>query len=180
MARWGIGVLYGRADLLEAMPPWQSGGEMVSEDFFERATWQPPPHKFEAGTPDVAGAVGLGAAIDWLGRLDRKAVFAHERDLLARGRAALQQIPEVRLLGGAPESSAVLSFTLGKLHAHDVGAMLDLEGVAVRTGHLCAQPLLRLLGLSSTVRASLAVYNREADLESLVSALHKARESLGD
>ena len=176
----GIGVLYGRAELLEAMPPWQSGGEMVSEVFFERATWQPPPHKFEAGTPDVAGAVGLGAAIDWLGRLDRKAVLAHERDLLARGRAALQQVPGLRLLGGAPESSAVLSFTLGKLHPHDVGTMLDLEGVAVRTGHLCAQPLLRLLGLSSTVRASLAVYNREADLDALVAALHKARESLGD
>ena len=176
----GIGVLYGRAELLEAMPPWQSGGEMVSEVFFERATWQPPPHKFEAGTPDVAGAVGLGAAIDWLGRLDRKAVLAHERALLARGRAALEEIPGLRLLGGAPESSAVLSFTLGKLHPHDVGTMLDLEGVAVRTGHLCAQPLLRLLGLSSTVRASLAVYNREADLDALVAALHKARESLGD
>ena len=176
----GIGVLYGRAGLLEAMPPWQSGGEMVSEVFFERATWQPLPHKFEAGTPDVAGAVGLGAAIDWLGRLDRKAVLAHERALLARGRAALEEIPGLRLLGGAPESSAVLSFTLGKLHPHDVGTMLDLEGVAVRTGHLCAQPLLRLLGLASTVRASLAVYNREADLDALVAALHKARESLGD
>ena len=176
----GIGVLYGRAELLEAMPPWQSGGEMVSEVFFERATWQPPPHKFEAGTPDVAGAVGLGAAIDWLGRLDRKAVLAHERALLARGRAALEEIPGLRLLGGAPESSAVLSFTLGKLHPHDVGTMLDLEGVAVRTGHLCAQPLLRLLGLSSTVRASLAVYNREADLDALVAALHKACEALGD
>ena len=176
----GIGVLYGRAELLEAMPPWQSGGEMVGEVSFERATFQPPPHRFEAGTPDVAGAVGLGAAIDWLGRLDRSAVLAHEHALLARGRAALEQIPGLRLLVGGRESSAVLSFSLGKLHPHDVGAMLDLEGVAVRAGHLCAQPLLRLLGLSSTVRASLAAYNRAADLDALVAALHKARESLGD
>ena len=176
----GIGVLYGRAGLLEAMPPWQSGGEMVSEVSFERATFQPPPHKFEAGTPDVAGAVGLGAAIDWLGRLDRAAMLAHERALLARGRAALEQIPDLRLLAGGRESSAVLSFALGKLHPHDVGTMLDLEGVAVRTGHLCAQPLLRLLGHSATVRASLAVYNTEADLDALVAALHKARAALGD
>ncbi len=175
----GIGVLYGRAELLEAMPPWQSGGEMVSEVTFERATWQPPPHKFEAGTPDVAGAIGLGAAIDYLGRLDRAQVLAHERALLDRGRAALEQIPGLRLLGGARESSAVLSFGLGSLHPHDVGALLDLEGVAVRTGHLCAQPLLRLLGLSSTVRASLAVYNTAGDIDALVAALHKARETLG-
>jgi cysteine desulfurase/selenocysteine lyase len=175
----GIGVLYGRAELLEALPPWQSGGEMVSEVWFERATWQPPPHKFEAGTPDVAGAVGLGAAIDYLGRLDRAAVLAHERALLARGRAALEQIPGLRLLGGARESSSVLSFSLGKLHPHDVGTVLDLEGVAVRTGHLCAQPLLRLLGVSSTVRASLAVYNRALDIDALVAALLKAREALG-
>ncbi len=175
----GIGVLYGRAELLEALPPWQSGGEMVSEVWFERATWQPPPHKFEAGTPDVAGAIGLGAAIDYLGRLDRAAVLAHERALLARGRAALEQIPGLRLLGGARESSSVLSFSLGKLHPHDVGTVLDLEGVAVRTGHLCALPLLRLLGLSATVRASLAVYNRALDIDALISALHKAREALG-
>ena len=175
----GIGVLYGRAELLEALPPWQSGGEMVSEVWFERATWQPPPHKFEAGTPDVAGAIGLGGAIDYLGRLDRAAVLAHERALLARGRAALEQIPGLRLLGGARESSSVLSFSLGKLHPHDVGTVLDLEGVAVRTGHLCALPLLRLLGLSATVRASLAVYNRALDIDALISALHKAREALG-
>ena len=174
----GIGVLYGRAALLEEMAPWQSGGEMVSEVSFERATYQPPPRRFEAGTPDVAGAVGLGAAIDWLGRLDRKAVLAHERALLARGRAALEKIAGLRLLPGGRESSAVLSFALDKLHPHDVGTVLDLEGVAVRTGHLCAQPLLRLLGLSSTVRASLAAYNTEADLDALVNALHQARATL--
>ena len=174
----GIGVLYGRAALLEEMAPWQSGGEMVSEVSFERATYQAPPRRFEAGTPDVAGAVGLGAAIDWLGRLDRKAVLAHERTLLARGRAALEKIAGLRLLPGGRESSAVLSFALDQLHPHDVGTVLDLEGVAVRTGHLCAQPLLRLLGLSSTVRASLAAYNTEADLDALVNALHKARATL--
>ena len=174
----GIGVLYGRAALLEEMAPWQSGGEMVSEVSFERATWQPPPRRFEAGTPDVAGAIGLGAAIDWLGRLDRKAVLAHERTLLAHGRAALEKIAGLRLLPGGRESSAVLSFALDQLHPHDVGTVLDLEGVAVRTGHLCAQPLLRLLGLSSTVRASLAAYNTEADLDALVNALHKARATL--
>jgi cysteine desulfurase/selenocysteine lyase len=174
----GIGVLYGRADLLEAMAPWQSGGEMVSEVWFERATWQPPPHKFEAGTPDVAGAIGLGAAIDWLGRLDRAAVLAHERALYVSGRAALEKIPGLRLLGNARENVSVLSFGLGRLHPHDVGTVLDLEGVAVRTGHLCAQPLLRSLGMPATVRASLAAYSRPSDLEALVAALHKARVTL--
>jgi len=174
----GIGVLYGRAALLEEMAPWQSGGEMVSEVWFDRATWQPPPHKFEAGTPDVAGAIGLGAAIDWLGRLDRAAVLAHERALYSSGRAALEKIPGLLLLGNARENVSVLSFSLGKLHPHDVGTVLDLEGVAVRTGHLCAQPLLRLLGVPSIVRASLAVYTRAADLDALVAALHKARDTL--
>ncbi len=174
----GIGVLYGKAALLAEMPPWQSGGEMVSEVTFESARWQPPPYKFEAGTPDVAGAVGLGAAVDWLTSLDRVAVRAHEQDLLARGRAALAEVRGLRLLGGAEESSAALSFTLEGLHPHDVGAALDQEGVAVRTGHLCAQPLLRRLGLSSTVRASLAVYSSRADLTALVEALHRARSAL--
>ena len=175
----GIGALYGRAALLEEMPPWQSGGEMVSEVSFERARFQPPPYKFEAGTPDVAGAVGFGAAIDWLRGLDREAVFRHEQALLAAGRAALAGVPGLRLLGRAQQSSAVLSFTLEGLHPHDVGTALDLEGVAVRTGHLCAQPLLRRLGLSSTVRASLAVYTRQSDIEALALALHKARAALG-
>ena len=171
----GIGALWGRAEHLEAMPPWQAGGEMVREVSFERATWQRPPHKFEAGTPDVGGAVGLGAAIDYLGGLDRAAVLAHERALVERGRAALLQLPGLRLLGA---STSMLTFTLAGLHPHDVGTVLDQRGVAVRTGQLCAQPLLALLGAPSVVRASLGLYSTAADLDALVSALHEARAVL--
>src|SRR5258708_21414250 len=139
----GIGVLYGRAELLEEMPPWQSGGEMVQSVSFAEASYQKPPFKFEAGTPDVAGVVGLAAAIDYLGSLDRPAVAAHERELHALGAALLREIPGVRLMGKAREAVAALSFTLEGVHPHDVATLLDLEGVAVRAGHLCAQPLLR-------------------------------------
>jgi cysteine desulfurase/selenocysteine lyase len=175
----GIGALYGKAELLEAMPPWQAGGEMVKEVSFERARWQGLPYKFEAGTPDVGGVVGLGAAIDYLSGLDRAAVLAHERALLARGRAALEEVPGLRLLGGARETSGVISFTLGSFHPHDVGTALDQQGIAVRTGHLCAQPLLGRLGLSSTVRASFALYSSAGDVDALASALRKVPAVLG-
>lgn len=175
----GIGVLYGRAELLEEMPPWQSGGEMVQSVSFAEASYQKPPFKFEAGTPDVAGAVGLAAAIDYLGSLDRPAVAAHERELHAHGAALLREIPGVRLLGMARETVAALSFTLEGVHPHDVATLLDLEGVAVRAGHLCAQPLLRRMGVQATVRASLGLYNRRSDLEALAAAVRKARETFG-
>ena len=170
----GIGVLYGRAALLEEMPPWQSGGEMVSAVSFEEASWQRPPHKFEAGTPDVAGAVGLGAAVEWLQSLDSDAAAAHEQELLGYGLELLGAIPGLRLLGRARERIGVIS--LEGVHPHDVGTILDLEGVAVRTGHLCAQPLLRRLGVPATVRASLAAYNRREDLDALAAGLRKVRE----
>jgi cysteine desulfurase/selenocysteine lyase len=173
----GIGVLYGRAALLEEMPPWQSGGEMVSAVSFEEASWQRPPHKFEAGTPDVAAAIGLGAAVEWLQSLDSDAAAAHEQELLGYGLELLRAIPGLRLLGGARERIGVISFSLEGVHPHDVGTILDLEGVAVRSGHLCAQPLLRRLGVPTTVRASLAAYNRREDLDALAAALRKARET---
>lgn len=173
----GIGVLYGRAELLEEMPPWQSGGEMVSSVSFAEASYQKPPFKFEAGTPDVAAAVGLSAAIRYLESLGRADVVTHERDLHAYGAAALAGIPGLRLLGRARESVAALSFVLEGVHPHDVATLLDLEGVAVRAGHLCAQPLLRRLGVNATVRASLALYNRRSDLDALVAAVRKARET---
>jgi cysteine desulfurase/selenocysteine lyase len=175
----GIGVLYGRAALLEEMPPWQSGGEMVSAVSFEEASWQRPPLKFEAGTPDVAAAIGLGAAVEWLQSLDSDAAAAHEQELLGYGLELLRAIPGLRLLGGARERIGVISFSLEGVHPHDAGTILDLEGVAVRTGHLCAQPLLRRLGVPATVRASLAAYNRREDLDALAAALRKARETFG-
>jgi cysteine desulfurase/selenocysteine lyase len=173
----GIGVLYGREKLLEEMPPWQTGGEMVSEVFYDRATWQGPPHKFEAGTPDVGGAVGLGAAIDYLASVDRVQIAAHEHRLLDEARSKLSDIPGLRIAGSG---GSIISFNLGKHHSHDVGTALDLCGVAVRTGHLCAQPLLRRLGLSSVVRASFALYNSQDDLTALVAALRETVVSLGD
>ena len=172
----GIGVLYGRAELLERMEPWQSGGEMVQGVSFEGATYQRPPHRFEAGTPDVAAAVGLAAAIDWLARQDRAALLAHERALLQHGLSLLREIPGLRLLGAPRERIGIISFALDRAHPHDVGTLLDQEGVAVRTGHLCAQPLLRRLGVPATVRASLAAYSRREDLDALAAALRKVRE----
>jgi cysteine desulfurase/selenocysteine lyase len=174
----GIGVLYGRAALLEEMPPWQAGGEMVSSVSFEKATWQKPPYKFEAGTPDVAGAIGLGAAVDYLESLGRARVSEHERGVLEYARALLKDVPGLRLLGDARERTAVLSFSIEGVHPHDAGTILDLEGVAVRSGHLCAQPLLRRLGVTATVRASFAVYNRRADADALLAGVRKVRETL--
>ncbi len=175
----GIGVLYGRSELLEQMPPWQGGGDMISSVTFEKTTWNKLPYKFEAGTPDIAGAVGLGAAIDYLGGLGLAAVATHEHDLLSYGTAALAQVPGLRLIGTAKEKAAVLSFVLGDIHPHDVGTVLDREAIAIRTGHHCAQPLMRRFGVAATARASLAFYNRRQDIDALVSGLHKVREIFG-
>ena len=175
----GIGVLYGKSALLEEMPPWQGGGDMISSVTFEKTTWNKLPYKFEAGTPDIAGAVGLGAAIDYLGALGLPAVAAHEHDLLSYGTAALLEVPDLRLIGTAQDKAAVLSFVIGDIHPHDVGTVLDREGIAIRTGHHCAQPLMKRFGVAATARASLAFYNRRKDIDALVSGLHRVREILG-
>ncbi|HEY6908267.1 MAG TPA: cysteine desulfurase [Myxococcales bacterium] len=175
----GIGVLYAKSELLEEMPPWQGGGDMIRSVSFEKTTWNRLPYKFEAGTPDIAGAVGLGAAIDYIGALGVAAIAAHEQALLSYATAALSRVPGLRLIGTATEKAAVLSFQLGELHAHDVGTVLDGEGIAIRTGHHCCQPLMRRLGISATARASLALYNRREDIDALAEGLRKVRQVLG-
>ncbi len=172
----GIGVLYGRSELLEEMPPWQGGGDMISSVTFEKTTWNKLPHKFEAGTPDIAGAIGLGAAIDYVGALGFAAIAAHEHDLLSYATEAVREVPGLRLIGTAKEKASVLSFVLGEVHPHDVGTILDQEGIAIRTGHHCTQPLMRRLGVPATARASLAFYNRREDVDALVAGLHKVQE----
>ena len=174
----GIGVLYGREALLEAMPPWQTGGEMIERVRIEATTYAPTPLKFEAGTPHVAGAIGLKAAVDYLDDLDPQAVAAHEEDLLAYATASLQQIDGVSVIGTAPRKGPVLSFGLRDAHPHDVGTLLDQQGVAVRTGHHCAMPLMDRLRIPGTVRASFALYNRRDDVDKLAAAVRKAREML--
>jgi cysteine desulfurase/selenocysteine lyase len=172
----GIGVLYGKARLLEAMPPWQGGGDMILSVSFTGTRFNTIPHKFEAGTPDAAGAVGLGAAVDWLEGLDRAGAEAHERDLLEYATRRLQEIPGLRIIGTAPGKAAVISFVMDGVHPHDVGTILDREGVAVRAGHHCAQPLMERFGVPATVRASMALYNDREDVDQLVQGLHRVRE----
>jgi cysteine desulfurase/selenocysteine lyase len=172
----GIGVLYGRSELLEEMPPWQGGGDMISSVTFEKTTYNKLPYKFEAGTPHIAGAIGLGAAIDYVSALGLPAIAAHEHELLTYATEALRAVSGLRLIGTAKEKASVLSFLLGEVHPHDIGTILDREGIAVRTGHHCAQPLMRRLGVPATARASFAFYNRRADVDALVAGLHKVRE----
>jgi len=175
----GIGVLYGKADLLERMPPYQGGGEMILSVSFEETTYKKAPYRFEAGTPDIAGAVGLGAALDYVSALDPGEVVAHERQLLAYASEELSKIPGLRRIGTAPKRCAVVSFVLEGVHPHDVGTILDQEGVAVRAGHHCAQPLMERFGVPATVRASIAFYNNKADVDALVAGLHRVREVFG-
>ena len=175
----GIGVLYGREELLAAMPPWQGGGEMILTVSFEKTTYNELPWKFEAGTPNISGAVGLAAAMDYLETLGIEAVAAHEARLLALATAELARIPGVELVGTAPEKASVLSFTLAGVHAHDLGTILDTEGIAVRTGHHCAMPVMTFLGIPATARASFGCYNSEEDVARLVAGLGKAREVFG-
>jgi cysteine desulfurase/selenocysteine lyase len=172
----GIGALYGRRELLEQMPPYQGGGEMIRSVTFEKTEYAPPPARFEAGTPHIVGAIGLAAALDYLDGLDRAAVQRHEDDLLRYGTEALSRIPGVRLIGTAEHRAAVLSFIFDGVHAHDVGTILDLEGIAVRVGHHCAQPVMQHFGLPATVRASLALYNRRDEIDRLAVGLLKVRE----
>jgi len=172
----GIGVLYGKEQLLEGMPPWQGGGDMIRSVTFEKTTYNELPYKFEAGTPDIAGVIGLGAAIDYLDEIGMDAIAAHEHDLLAYGTRALESISGLRLIGMAREKAGVLSFIIDGVHPHDAGTMLDLEGVAVRTGHHCAQPVMDRFGVSATTRASLAFYNTREDIDALVAGIQKVKE----
>ena len=170
----GIGALVGREELLQAMPPWQTGGEMIDHVRIEATTYAQLPFKFEAGTPNIAGAIGLAAAIDYLEALDFAAVRAHEADLLAYATASLNQIDGLRVVGTAARKGPVLSFLAEGAHPHDVGALLDQQGVAVRAGHHCAMPLMERLGVAGTVRASFGLYNSRADVDALVAAVRKA------
>ncbi len=172
----GIGVLYGREKLLDAMPPWQGGGDMIRTVSYERSTWNDLPHKFEAGTPNISGAIGMAAAMDYLESLGIEHVAAHEHQLLAAATAALMRIPGVHIHGTAPDKAGILSFTLKGVHPHDLGTVLDHEGVAIRAGHHCAMPLMDLLGLPATARASFGCYNDMRDVEQLEAAVRKAAE----
>jgi cysteine desulfurase/selenocysteine lyase len=172
----GIGVLYGKASLLAAMPPYQGGGDMISSVTFEKTTYNELPFKFEAGTPNIAGAIGLGAALDYVTRVGMDAIAAHESELLAYATRALVAIPGLRLIGTARERAAVLSFVLEGVHPHDVGTILDAEGVAIRTGHHCAQPVMQRFGVPATARASFALYNTKEEVDALVRALGNVRE----
>ncbi|MGD9597790.1 MAG: cysteine desulfurase [Steroidobacteraceae bacterium] len=172
----GIGVLYGREALLRGMPPWQGGGDMILSVSFEGTTYNDLPWKFEAGTPNISGAVGLAAAIDYLDSIGPAAVHAHEQHLLATATAALQPLPGLRIIGTAARKAAVISFTIDGIHPHDLGTILDHEGVAIRTGHHCAMPVMDFFGLPATARASFGCYNDLGDIDRLIAALHKARE----
>jgi cysteine desulfurase/selenocysteine lyase len=172
----GIGVLFGRLPLLEAMPPYQGGGDMISAVTFKKTTYNVVPNKFEAGTPNIAGSVGLGAAIDYLSALDSASVMAYESELLAYGTKALTAVPGIRIVGTASNKASVLSFVMDDVHPHDIGTILDQEGVAIRTGHHCTQPLMERLCVPATARASLALYNTKEEIDALVGALSKVRE----
>ncbi|HYM28776.1 MAG TPA: cysteine desulfurase, partial [Steroidobacteraceae bacterium] len=175
----GIGVLYGREELLEAMPPWQGGGDMILTVSFEQSTWNELPYKFEAGTPNMSGAVGLAAAMDYLEGLGIEGVAAHEQQLLREATEELARLPDIELVGTATHKASVLSFTMKGVHAHDLGTILDAEGVAVRTGHHCAMPVMTFFGIPATARASFGCYNTAGDVQRLVAALRKAREVFG-
>jgi cysteine desulfurase / selenocysteine lyase len=171
----GIGVLYGRSSLLEGMPPYQGGGDMIKSVTFAKTTFAEPPARFEAGTPHIAGAIGLGAAIDYLSGLDRDLLAAHEEDLVAYATTRLGEIPGVRIIGTAARKVGVVSFVLEGVHAHDIGTIVDQEGVAIRTGHHCTQPVMDFFGVAATARASVAFYNTRADIDALVAAVQRVR-----
>jgi len=175
----GIGALYGRRELLAAMPPWQGGGDMIRTVSFEGSTWADAPQRFEAGTPNIAGAVGLGAAIDYVMAIGLDRIAEHEHRLLAHATEAAQQIPGLRLVGTAADKAGILSFVVDGIHPHDLGTILDAEGVAIRAGHHCAMPVMTRFGIPGTARASFALYNDEADVAALVAAIGKAQQMFG-
>ena len=175
----GIGVLHARAELLAAMPPWQGGGDMIRTVSFEGSTWAEPPQRFEAGTPNIAGVVGLAAAIDYVQGVGLERIAAHEQALLESAAAAVQALPGVSLIGTATEKASILSFVVEGIHPHDLGTILDSEGVAIRAGHHCAMPLMTRFGVPGTARASFALSNDEQDVTALVAAIAKAQEMFG-
>ena len=175
----GIGVLYGKAALLEAMPPYQGGGEMIDVVTFEKTTYADLPFKFEAGTPHIAGAIGMGAAIEYISGIGLENIAAHENDLLAYGTEKLSGINSLKLVGTAPEKAAILSFVLETVHPHDVGTILDREGIAVRTGHHCAQPVMDRFDIAATIRASIGMYNTREEIDVLVAGLGRVQEIFG-
>ena len=172
----GIGVLYARESLLTAMPPWQGGGDMILSVSIEASTYNELPWKFEAGTPNISGAIGLAAALDYVESLGREAIVAHEQELLGLTTDALSALPGLQLIGTAPQKVAVVSFTMDGVHPHDIGTILDSEGIAIRTGHHCAMPIIEYFGLAATARASFGCYNNANDVERLIAGLTKVRE----
>ena len=172
----GIGVLYGRTDLLDSMVPYQSGGEMIKSVTFDKTIFNVLPHKFEAGTPDIAGAIGLGAAIDYVNDIGLDAINSYESELTAYGTSRLEQIAGLRIIGTSLHKGAVLSFTLGDIHPHDIGTILDSDGIAIRTGHHCAQPVMERYGIPATARASMSFYNTKEEIDILVAGIDKVLE----
>ena len=175
----GIGVLYGREEILDAMPPYMGGGEMIASVTFEETNWAPLPHKFEAGTPAIAQAIGLGAAIDYVSGIGLDTIAAHEGDLLTYATQRLAAVEGLNFIGTAPGKGSVVSFTLDGVHPHDIATVVDRAGVAIRAGHHCAQPLMARMGLTATARASFALYNRREDADALAEALETVREIFG-
>jgi len=172
----GIGVLYGKSALLDAMPPYQGGGDMISSVTFEKTTYNKLPYKFEAGTPHVDGAIGLGTAIEYVNGLGMGDIAAHEHELLAYATEAVSAIPGIRLIGTAKQKAGLLSFLLDSIHPHDIGTILDQDGIAIRTGHHCAQPVMQRFGIAATVRASFALYNTREEVDALVEGIQKVQE----
>ena len=175
----GIGALYGKVELLESMPPYQGGGDMISKVTFEETTFNELPHKFEAGTPDIAGAIGLGAAIEYINRIGIENIKEHEHNLLKYATMKIAEVPGLRIIGNAKEKTSVLSFVLDNIHPHDIGTFLDFEGVAIRTGHHCTQPLMQRFNIPATSRASFAMYNTKEEVDVLVNGLKKIIEVFG-
>ena len=175
----GIGVLYGRSEVLEAMPPYQGGGEMILEVRFDASTYKPAPHRFEAGTPDISGAIGLHAAMDYLDRISREEIWQHDQALGAYAYERLAELKGIRLLGPASNRAGLVSFLLPGIHAHDVVTVADQKGVALRGGHHCTQPLLRKLGVESTARASFYFYNTRGEVDRLIEAMRETQRFFG-
>ena len=173
----GIGVLYGRESLLEQMPPYQGGGDMIRSVTFDKTTYADLPHKFEAGTPHIAGAIGLGAAVDYLRSVGFEGIGRHEADLLAYGTNALSEVKGLRLIGTSPNKASILSFIMDGAHPHDIGTIVDADGIAIRTGHHCTQPVMDRFGVPATARASIAMYNTHDEIDALVKALEHVRET---
>ena len=172
----GVGVLYGKTDLLEAMPAYQGGGDMIRSVTFEETSYNTLPYKFEAGTPNIAGVIGLGAAIEYVSSIGFDAIVSHERALLSYATAKLTDVPGLRIIGRAREKTGILSFVLEGVHPHDIGTILDREGIAIRTGHHCTMPLMERFGVPATARASFALYNTRQEVDALVDAIHKVQE----